>query len=78
MEDWLEIWRGSWLHEAQFLKSVLEGSGIEAQIPDEHMLGTQPHLTIAVGECGCLSEWRIYRKRKKFLNPFHEATCYPD
>ena len=36
--EWAEI-RCTWLGEARWFKSVLDGAGIEAQIPDEHTLG---------------------------------------
>jgi hypothetical protein len=41
-EDWHEVRRCNWLHEAEFLKSVLEGSGIDSRIPDQHTLAVQP------------------------------------
>jgi hypothetical protein len=42
MSGWVPVRTCTWLHEAQFLKSVLEGAGIPATIPDEHTLGVQP------------------------------------
>ena len=39
---WVEVRNCPWLHEAQFLKSVLDGAGIEAYIPNEQTLGVQP------------------------------------
>jgi hypothetical protein len=36
------------LQEAQFVKSVLAADGIDADIPDEHMLGVQP-VALAIG-----------------------------
>lgn len=74
MEDWLEIWRGCLLNEAQFLKSVLEGSGIEAQIPDEHMHGTQPHLTIAIGGVRLLVRAKDAQKAREVLDSFEAPT----
>jgi Putative prokaryotic signal transducing protein len=41
-EEFVEVRRCTWLHEAEFLKSVLEAAGIEARIPDEYTLGVQP------------------------------------
>ena len=41
-EELVEVRRCTWLHEAQFLKSVLEAADIEAFIPDEYTLGVQP------------------------------------
>jgi hypothetical protein len=40
--EWVEVRNCPWLHEAQFLKSVLEGAGIETFIPNEQTLGVQP------------------------------------
>ena len=40
--EWVEVRSVLWLHEAAFLKSVLDGAGIEAMIPNEEMLGIQP------------------------------------
>jgi hypothetical protein len=47
--EWTEAHNASWLHEALFLKSVLEAAGIEAVVPDEHTLGVQPLLVNAIG-----------------------------
>jgi hypothetical protein len=47
--QWVEVRSCSWLHEAQFLKSVLDSGGIEALIPDEHTLGIQPLYGPALG-----------------------------
>jgi len=41
-DDWVEVRSCTWLHEAQFLKSVLDAAGIEALVPNEHTLGVQP------------------------------------
>jgi hypothetical protein len=47
--QWVEVWNCAWIHEAQFLKSVLEAAGIEALLPDEHTLGVDPGLVPALG-----------------------------
>lgn len=45
MDDELIVIRNcNWLHEAHLIKSVLEGEGIEARIPDEHAHGVQPGI----------------------------------
>lgn len=46
---WVELRTCAWLHEAHFIRSVLEGAGIEAFIPDEHTVGVHPGLTPAIG-----------------------------
>lgn len=37
------------VQEAYFLRSVLEGSGIECFMPDEHLAGIRPELAVAIG-----------------------------
>ena len=39
----------NWLHEAEFVKSVLAAEGIDADIPDEHTMGVQPLYGAAIG-----------------------------
>ena len=46
---WVTVRTCTWGHEADFLRSVLEGSGIEAFIPDEHMGTLRPHLLLGTG-----------------------------
>jgi hypothetical protein len=41
-DDWVEVRSCTWLHEAAFLKSVLDAAGIEAVIPNEQTLAVQP------------------------------------
>jgi hypothetical protein len=46
-------------NKAQVVKSILEASGIEVFIPDEHFLGVQPHYGIAqlmIAGCEACSE----------------------
>ncbi len=46
---WIEVHNCNWLHEAQFLASVLDAAGIQALIPDEYTVGIQPLYTPALG-----------------------------
>ena len=48
-DDWVEAASCTWLHEAQLLTSVLDAAGIEATIPNEHILGVQPLYANLVG-----------------------------
>ena len=41
-DEWVEVRSCTWLHEALFLKSVLDAAGIKATIPNEQTLGVQP------------------------------------
>jgi hypothetical protein len=48
-DDWVQVRNCNWLHEANLLVSVLEGSGIEAFLPDAYTLGSRPELAAALG-----------------------------
>lgn len=39
----------NWLHEAEFVKSVLAADGIDAEIPDEHFASIQSLQIGAIG-----------------------------
>jgi hypothetical protein len=41
-DDWVEVRSCTWLHEAEFLTSVLDAAGIESTIPNEYTIGVQP------------------------------------
>lgn len=41
-QEWTVVRNCSWLHEAEFVKSLLESEGIDAQIPDEFTIGVDP------------------------------------
>ncbi len=43
------IHNGIYLHEAEFIKSVLEAEGIEAVIPDAFTVGVDPALSVPLG-----------------------------
>jgi hypothetical protein len=47
--EWVVAATPTWLHEALFLKSVLESAGIEAMIPNEYTLGVQPLYSNLLG-----------------------------
>lgn len=43
------VHNANWVHDALFVKSVLEGDGIDAFVPDEHTLSVDPALGAALG-----------------------------
>jgi hypothetical protein len=43
------VHNANWLHDALFVKSVLEGDGIEAFVPDQHTVGVDPLYATALG-----------------------------
>lgn len=48
-ERWVVAWNSSWLHDALFVRSLLESEGIAVQIPDEHTVGVHSLLANAIG-----------------------------
>jgi len=45
--EWVEVRSCAWLYEAQFIKSLLEASGISVLIPDQYTLGVEPFYAAA-------------------------------
>jgi len=48
-DELVTVHNANWLHEALFVKTVLEGDGIEAYVPDEHTVSVDPALATALG-----------------------------
>ena len=48
-DEWVQVQNCNWLHQANFIVSVLESEGLEALVPDAYTLGAGPHLTPALG-----------------------------
>jgi hypothetical protein len=49
LDEWVTVRTCIWGHEADLLRSVLEGSGIEVFIPDEQMGTLRSHVLLATG-----------------------------
>jgi hypothetical protein len=47
--EWTVVRSCSSLHEAEFVKSLLEAEGVEARIPDEFAVGANPGFTNMLG-----------------------------
>ncbi len=48
-DEWVTVRTCIWGHEADVVRSVLEGSGVEVFIPDEQMGTLRPHLLLGTG-----------------------------
>jgi hypothetical protein len=48
-DELVTVHNANWVHDAMFVKSVLEGDGIDAFVPDEHTLSVDPALGAALG-----------------------------
>lgn len=48
-DELVTVHNANWVHDALFVKSVLEVDGIDAFLPDEHTLSVDPGLGAALG-----------------------------
>jgi len=48
-QEFVTVHNANWVHDAMFVKSVLEGDGIDAFVPDEHTVSVDPALIAALG-----------------------------
>jgi hypothetical protein len=48
-EELVTVRNCNYLHEAEFIKSLLDADGIDAEIPDQYMAGVQPGLGGTIG-----------------------------
>ena len=65
--DWVEVHNSNWLHEAQFIRSLLESEGIDVFIPNEFTLGAQPAYGPALGGVRVLVARRDVERAKEIL-----------
>jgi hypothetical protein len=72
-EQWVEVRNCNWLHEAYFVKSVLESDGIEVLIPDEHVLGAQPLFANAIGGARVLVRSADFERAVEILDSVLES-----
>lgn len=49
LDEWVTVRTCLWGHQADLVRSVLEGSGIEVFVPDEHVGSLRPHLLLGTG-----------------------------
>jgi hypothetical protein len=48
-EELVTVRNCNYLHEAEFIKSLLDADGIDAEIPDQYMAAVQPGLGGTIG-----------------------------
>lgn len=73
-QDWVEVHNSNWLHEAQFLASVLDAAGIESMIPDQYTVGVQPFYTPLIGGIRILVHARDLERAHEVLLSAAEAA----
>lgn len=49
VEEWVTVRTCVWGHQADLVRSVLEGSGMEVFVPDEYVAALRPHLLLGTG-----------------------------
>lgn len=49
VDEWVTVRTCLWGHQADLLRSVLEGSDMEVFVPDEQMGTLRPHLLLGSG-----------------------------
>jgi hypothetical protein len=76
-DQWVEIRNCYWLHEAQFVASVLAAEGIEALLPDAHMLGVRPELALALGGARVLVRASDLERARDVLSAVASSESLP-
>ena len=75
--EWVVVATSTWLHEALFLKSVLESEGIEVMIPDEYTLGVQPLYSNLLGGARVMVPSDDKTRAEALLRSVEEAQPAP-
>lgn len=76
--EWVEVWSCAWLHEAQFLTSVLESADIQSLIPDQYTLGVQPLYAPALGGVRILVRSADVARAREVLTSIATSTNTDD
>ena len=77
-DDWVEAASCAWLHEAVFVRSVLDAAGIAATIPNEQTLGVQPLYGNLLGGVRVLVRHRDLDRAREVLASPASAEPAPD
>jgi hypothetical protein len=77
-DEWVQARNCNWLHEAHFVKSVLESEGIAVQIPDEHTVAIQPGIATALGGIRVLVPSHQWRRAVELLADMDATPIDPE
>jgi hypothetical protein len=69
-DDWVEIRNCAWLHEAEFIASLLAADDIQTLVPDANTVGVYPGLVPALGGIRVLVRRSDVRKATERLATF--------
>lgn len=75
--DWVELARCTLLHEAQFIRSLLESEGIDALITGEHSVAVQPFLGVMPGAIPVLVRAADLERARELLDSAQEEGGGP-
>jgi hypothetical protein len=67
-DEWVEVRSCTWLHEAEFLKSVLDAADIAAIIPNAQTLAVQPLYGNLLGGVRLLVRADDFERAAEILN----------
>ncbi|HEY0876321.1 MAG TPA: DUF2007 domain-containing protein [Vicinamibacterales bacterium] len=74
VDEWVTVRTCVWGHEADLLRSVLEGSGIEVFIPDEWMGTLRSHVLLATGGVRVQVRASDAQRATALLDEFEKGT----
>jgi len=73
--EWVDVRSCSFLHEAEFFKSLLEAEGIEVFLPDEYTLGVDPGLAPGFGGVHLLVRAEDVSRAREVLESASDAPA---
>jgi hypothetical protein len=76
-DEWVTVRTCVWGHEADLLRSVLAGSGIDAFIPDERVGSLRPHLLLGTGGVRIQVRESDFERATELLNSFENSAPTP-
>ena len=77
-DQWTTVRTCIWGHEADLIRSVLEGSGIEVFIPDESIGTLRPHLLLGTGGVHVQVRASDAQRARELLEEFDSDGGHPD
>jgi hypothetical protein len=71
--EWVELNRCTLLHEAQFIRSLLESEGIDVLITGEHSVAVQPFLGVMPGAIPVLVRAADLERARELIDSAEEG-----
>ena len=77
-DEWVTVRTCVWGHQADLIRSVLEGSDIEVFIPDEQMSSLRPHLLLGTGGVRVQVRASSLERAQELLASFDATPAVPE